>query len=73
MTDLTRLGRQRVAQGFPPTVEDQAVLARIAAVVIGDGGGAAEATPRNKTDLLASAGTTRPAPEGATYEPTPTT
>lgn len=57
----TRLAQQRAAQGFPPTVADAAVLAKIAAVVLGDGEGAAGATPH--TNIVTTlAGATRPAP-----------
>lgn len=67
-----RLARQRAAQGFPPTVEDPAVLARVAAVVVGDGEGTAVAVPRtNTTQILDPAGTTRPTPtEGANRDGT---
>lgn len=65
-----RLAAQRAAQGLPPTVEDSAVLGRIAAIVVGDGEGAAEATPRTTNPAPILAGTTRPALEGATGDRT---
>lgn len=69
-----RLARQRAAQGFPPTVQDPGVLALVAAVVVGDGEGAAgSAAPCTATRNVPSAGTTRPAPtQGATRDRTPT-
>lgn len=67
-----RLAAQRAAQGFPPTVEDPVILARVAALVLGDGEGAAEATPRTTTRQTSPAGTTRPTPEGADPDGTPT-
>lgn len=66
-----RLAHQRAAQGFPPTVEDPVILARVAALVLGDGEGAAEATPRTTTRQSNPAGTTRPAHKGATPDGTP--
>lgn len=37
---VAHLAEQRAAQGLPPTVEDPAVLAKVAAIVLGDGEGA---------------------------------
>lgn len=65
------MSASRLAQGLPPTIEDPVALAAIAAIVIGDGEGAAEATPRTTTHQSRSAGTTRPAHVGATHESTP--
>lgn len=36
MTITERVARSRAAQGFGPTVDDPAVLARVAAVVLGN-------------------------------------
>lgn len=73
MTGSARLTAQRAAQGFPATVEDPIVLARLAAVVLGNGEGAAEAAPRNTSPLPISTGTTRsPDPdEGVDSDGTP--
>lgn len=73
MTVSARLAAQRAAQGLPPTIEDPVALAAIAAIVVGDGEGAAGATPRTTFPVLTtSAGTTRPAPtKGADRDCTP--
>ena len=71
MTTSARLIAQRAAQGLPPTVTDAAVLARVADLVLGDGEGATEVTPRTTTRQSNPAGTTRPTPEGATTDGIP--